>query len=240
MSLPLFLFFSQAFRHLRIDPGDLDLLGLKLGSYYIDRTLAFRFRHGCVFFQRCTDAIQYIMDYKFGYPNLYNYTDDLIYPALPHEIHEVYADLINLLNDLGLEVSQKKLVPPTSKVIEINVVNKTLSIPHQKFEEIINICNMWVPKTRATKNQLQSLLGSLLYITKCVKPACYFLNRMLHLLRMNHDAKMISLNTDFKRDLNWFITFLRQYNGITFYDYQEIHETIFLDASLQGLGGNLQ
>ena len=231
---------SRAFRHLRIDPGDLDLLGLKHGPYYIDGTLAFGFRHGSAFFQRCTDAIRYIMHHKFGYPNLYNYIDDLIYPALPHEIHEAYATLINLLNDLGFEVSQKKLVPPTSKAIclgiEIDVVNKTLSIPPQKFEEIINICNMWAPKTRATKNQLQSLLGSLLYITKCVKPAGYFLNRMLQLIRTNHDAKMILLNTDFKRDLNWFITFLRQYNGMTFYDNQEIHETIFLDASLQGLG----
>ena len=116
------------------------------------------------------------------------------------------------------------------------MLNKTLSVPREKFEEIINICNMWLPKTRATKNQLQSLLGSLLYVTKCVKPARYFLNRMLHLLRMNHDAKTISLNHDFKQDFNWFVTFLAQYNGITFYDNQEIQETIFLDASLQGLG----
>ena len=95
---------------------------------------------------------------------------------------------------------------------------------------------MWVPKTRATKNQLQSLLGSLLYVTKCVKPACYFLNRILHLLRMNHDAKTIYLNHDFKQNLSWVVTFLAQYNGVTFYDNQEIQETIFLDASLQGLG----
>ena len=232
---------TRAFRHLRIDPGDLDLLALKHGSYYIDGTLAFGFRHGSVFFQRCTDAIRYIMDQKFGYPNLYNYIDDLIYPALPHEIHGAYTTLKHLLSDLGLEVSQKKLIPPTSKAIclgiEIDVLNKTLAIPPQKFEEIINMCNMWAPKTRATKNQLQSLLGSLLYITKCVKPARYFLNRMLQLLRTNHTAKIISLNNDFKRDLNWFLTFLRQYNGVTFYDNQEIQETIFLDASLQGLGG---
>ena len=37
---------SRAFRHIRIDPGDLDLLGLKHGSYYIDVSLAFGFRQG--------------------------------------------------------------------------------------------------------------------------------------------------------------------------------------------------
>ena len=40
---------SRAFRHLRIDPGDLDLLGLKHDSYYLDGSLAFGFRHGSFF-----------------------------------------------------------------------------------------------------------------------------------------------------------------------------------------------
>ena len=52
---------SRAFRHIRIDPGDLDFLGLKHGDYYIDGTLLFGFQHGSVFFQRCTDAVRYIM-----------------------------------------------------------------------------------------------------------------------------------------------------------------------------------
>ena len=55
---------------------------------------------------------------------------------------------------------------------------------------------------------------------------------MLRLLRMNQDANTIYLNHDFKQDLSWFVTFLAQYNGVTFYDNQEIQETIF-----QGLGG---
>ena len=63
---------SRAFRHLRIDPGDLDLLGLKHESYYVYGTLAFGFRHRSVFFQRCVDAVRYIMVQKFGYANLQN------------------------------------------------------------------------------------------------------------------------------------------------------------------------
>ena len=234
------IYISRAFRHLKIDPGDLDLLGLKHGSYYIDGTLAFGFWHRSVYFQRCTDAVRYTMHHKFGYPNLQNYIDDLIYPAMPHEIHEAYASLLSLLNDLGLEISEKKLIPPTSKAIclgiEIDAYNKTLSIPLEKLEEIKNMCNTWTTKIRATKTQLQSLLGSLLYITKCVKPARYFLNRMLHLLRNNHDCRTIHLDKDFHQDLNWFVTFLTQYNGVTFYDIQEVQETIVLDTCLQGLG----
>ena len=40
---------SRAFRHIRIDPGDLDLLGLKHEHLFIHCTLPFGFRHGSVF-----------------------------------------------------------------------------------------------------------------------------------------------------------------------------------------------
>ena len=41
---------SRASRHLRIYPGDLDLLGIKHKDYYIDGTLPFGFRLGSFFF----------------------------------------------------------------------------------------------------------------------------------------------------------------------------------------------
>ena len=142
------------------------------------------------------------MHHKFSYPKLQNYINNLIYPALPHEINKAYTSLLSLLRDLGLEVSEKKLVPPTSKAIclgiEIDALNKTLSIPLDKLEEIKNMCNTWATKNRATKTQLQSLLGSLLYITKCVKLALYFLHRMLYLSRINHDSR-VNLNMIFSR-----------------------------------------
>ena len=80
---------SRAFRHFKIVPGDLDLLGLKHDSYNLDGSLAFGFRHGSFFFQKCSDAIRFIMK-KFGYPNLLNYIDDLVYIGLPSEIEASY------------------------------------------------------------------------------------------------------------------------------------------------------
>ena len=74
---------SRAFRHIIIDLGDYDLLGLRHDEYYIDVTLPFVLLNGWVFFQHCTDAILYIMKEKFSYPNLYNYINHLIYTGLP-------------------------------------------------------------------------------------------------------------------------------------------------------------
>ena len=80
----------QAFRHLRIDPGDLDLLRLKHQNSFLDGSLPFRFRHGSLFFQCCSQSIKYIMA-SLGFTRLYPYIDDLIYVGLPYEIHHAYS-----------------------------------------------------------------------------------------------------------------------------------------------------
>ena len=230
---------SRAFRQLRIDPGDIDLLGIVHNHLYLDGSVPFGFRLGSGFFERCSDAIRYIMKCH-GHNALLNYIDDLIYIGLPSKIHESYAFLLSLLQDLGLEISQKKLVPPSMEVvclgILINTVNKTISIPSEKLQEIKNMCETWKHKKSCTRTQLQSLLGSLLYITKCVRPARSFLNRMLQVLRDNIQTSPFRLTQSFHQDLNWFLTFLQQYNGVTYFDHKKVDFEVHLDASLSGFG----
>ena len=119
---------------------------------------------------------------QYGHPYLHNYIDDLIYFGLPSKIHSAYDCLIELLHDLDLDNSYKKLHPSDTQVVCLGIlfdtINRTISIPPDKLQETIHICQRWSDKRNCTKNQLQSLLGSLLYITKCVHPARYFLNRM--------------------------------------------------------------
>ena len=149
--------------------------------------------------------------------------------------------MLSLLQDLGLDISEKKLCTPDTKVICLgilfNTVDKTISIPPDKLSEIMRVCHYWSEKKVVTKNQFQSQLGLLLYISKCVKPARFFLNCMLQLLRDNFVNYHIVLTHDFFRDLVWFQTFLNSYNGITIYDIKPLKIRIYFDACLQGLGG---
>ena len=80
-------------------------------------------------------------------------------------------------------------------------------------------------------------IRSLLYITKCIKPARFFLNRMLQVLRESLDVPYITLSPQFHLDLKWFNVFLKQYNGVTFFDNKPVDFQVYLDASLSGLGG---
>ena len=100
------------------------------------------------------------------------------------------------------------------------------------------MCKKWKYKQSCSRTQLQSLLGSLLYITKCVWPARSFLNRTLQVLRENAHGSNFSLSSIFHQDLNWFLTFLQQCNGVTYFDHKKVDFEVQLDASLSGFGAN--
>ena len=186
------------------------------------------------------DAIRVITKKKRNHNTLLNYIDDLIYIGLPSKIHESYTFSLSLLQDLGLEVSDSKLVPPCTRVtclgIQVDTVHKILSIPNKKLQEIKCCVNHGTHKKACTKQQFQSLLGSLLYITKCVKLARIFLNCMLQVLRSHHDSKRFVLNADFLKICVGSITFLEQYTGITCFNNKAHDHTMYLDASMAGMG----
>ena len=229
---------SRAFRHVKIDPRDYFLLGLKHQDYYLDTCLPFGYRNGSGIFQRLSDAIRFIMKSQ-GY-DVINYIDDVIGFGTISNAKPSFEALTKLLQKLGLDISIKKLVQPSTKVtclgVEVDTKTLTVAIPSEKVSEILKKCHQWSHKTYATKNELQSLLGSLLYISKCVKSSRTFLNRMLDTLRRHFGTDNIVLDIEFHRDLNWFKKFLKKFNGTAFFDHRPVKATIELDACLQGLG----
>ena len=83
--------------------------------------------------------------------------------------------LLALLQDLGLPVSERKLEAPCRELTCLGIVFdiscQQIRIPQLKLLEVITLCSEWSHKTRATKHQLQSLIGKLVSISKCGKPA---------------------------------------------------------------------
>ena len=120
--------------------------------------------------------------------------------------------------------------------VMIDTVMGNLSIPPEKLEQINVTVRQWLSRSVVSKRQLLSILGLLLYVHKCIKPARIFINRMLELLRSPHATQRITLTADFKCDLQWFATFLPRYNAISMYDYRAIDMTLELDACLTGFG----
>ena len=234
---------SRAFRHVKVDPGDLDLLGLEWkGASYLDTCVPFGMRHGMQIFQRVSDAVRYMMRRR-GHTVL-NYVDDFLGVGASRVARHSFDALQELMPQLGLDISVKKLTPPSTIAvclgIQINTVESTVSIPPEKLQKIVHMVTDWKARHFCSKRQLQALLGNLLYVNKCVKASRVFLNRMLQLLRANYDKNSITLTHDFKRDLRWFDQFLMQYNGVSFFDHKKAFDVVELDACLVGVGGRWQ
>ena len=75
----------------------------------------------------------------------------------------------------------------------------------------------WPFKKSATKTELQSLIGELAFVCKCVRPGRLFLSRLLDTHRsLRRPHHRIKLTADFKKHLRWWLCFLRVYNGVSF------------------------
>ena len=105
---------SRAFRHVRIDPGDYDLLGLHWHDAYVDTCLPFGTQHGSQIFQHLSDAVRHIMSQR-GFCVI-DYIDDYVGMGVPDVARASFVSLFKLMNDLGLTISDRKLVPPVPKL----------------------------------------------------------------------------------------------------------------------------
>jgi hypothetical protein len=87
---------------------------------------------------------------------------------------------------------------------------------------------------------LQTLIGSLIFLHKVIKPARLFVNPILTLLRDMGEAPQVAINEGTHQDLGWFIACAHAVNDfVTIFKCLRPRLDIFMDASLQGLGGAL-
>ena len=112
-----------------------------------------------------------------------NYVDDFFGVEMQRDARGAYDTLYAVLQKLGLTISVKKLVPPGTKAVCLGIAFDTekgeISIPAEKMSKIVHMVEEWQAKKCCTRHQLQSLLGHLLYVHKCVKPARFIVNWIL-------------------------------------------------------------
>ena len=231
---------ERVFRNLRIDPIAYPLCCLKWDDItYVDVGIAFGLKIGAAACQMCTDVIMFKLHQQGAW--VINYLDDYVGVASKHKAESQFYSLLNILQQVGLPVNEKKVEPPSSVItclgIEIDAKKGKITIPDIKLQEIQQICKIWKNKKMASKKQLQSLIGKLLYIHKCVHPARLFVNRMLAVLRNAPVSGLFPLPGMFYKDIAWFNKFLAEFNGIVKIHRNKLQKyNVFVDASLQQVG----
>ena len=138
-----------------------------------------------------------------------------------------------------------KACPPTTRAtclgVEFDTLAMTKSVHPERLIEIQELLRKWSHKTKATKRELQSLLGKLSFVSKCVKNSRMFLMRIIELLkRLNHNHHRVSLNTEFRKNIRWWLDFIAVYNGVSIIldvTWSAPDCVFAIDTCLTGCGG---
>ena len=113
--------------------------GNKQYTYLIDTKLPYGGRHAPCIFHRLTQAVRRMMARR-GYGCIIVCLDDFfVIGSTLAECQEVFGCLIQLLQDLGFDISWRKVVPPTEVLIFlgvlIDIVGRFLALSDGKLVE---------------------------------------------------------------------------------------------------------
>jgi len=174
-----------------------------------------------------------------------NYLDDLCVVSTVKNSQEEFIKVTNLLETLGLSESEEKSVSPGSRVEFLGVLFdtnlQTMEVTEARLIEIRGLVTEWLSKSRANKRDLQSLIGKLVFISRCVYASRVFICRLLGTLRgLKSQKHRFKISGEFRKDLAWWDNFLVRYNGVTYIPdmvWASPDVVISTDACLTGAGG---
>ena len=188
--------------------------------FFVDKCLPFGSSISCLHFQRLSDALRHIVEYKMRTPMaVTNYLDDFSFVATTvRKCNYLIKTFMAICQDLGILIAQEKTVWVTSEITFLGIVmdsrNWVLSIPDNKRTRALNLLRM-ADKKKATVEEIQKLAGFLNFLGRAIFPGRAFTRRMYSKFSGIIDGKKalkkyhhVKLNREFKQDCNVWIDFL--------------------------------
>ena len=237
---------KHAFRLCPVRPDQWSLLGYCWdGQYFVDTRLPFGSRSSPFIFNAFADLLLWILVFVCAVPSIIHYLDDFFLCASSSEECQAHMDtMVSLFSELGVPLAVDKTVGPATSVtylgIEIDSSNLSIRLPVDKFEELLSLLALWKGKKKCTKRELLSLIGSLSFAAKVVKPGRMFLRRLIDLSttvsQLNHH---VSLSSESRADILWWLEFLPSWNGVCIIQSEPVSSisiSLYTDASGLGFG----
>ena len=215
---------KSAFLIIPIHPVDRILLGMQWkGSLYVDTVLPFGLRSAPKLFNVIADAVQYIARSQ-GVQHITHYLDDYIILGGPglEKCGTDLRTLIELCHCLGVPLADEKIEGPATELeilgIKIDSVAMQLSLPEHKMQELKALLRDWQGRKPATKKEMQLLAGKLQNAAKVVRPGRCFVRHIYDLTSVRGGQNQrVSLNQQIRSDIQWWLTFMDAWNGISLF-----------------------
>ena len=238
---------SRWFLQIPVDPGDYDKLGfIWRGQFWIFTSYVWGTRHAGYAGQRVSSAILYILK-KLGKEltdedfQALVYMDDFAGCEMGPAAQKAFNALGRLLIELGVRESVEKACPPSTTMrflgVEFDTSEMCMRIDEDKRLDLQSLTLMWSRKTVASKQELQSILGKLIWISKAVRFSRCFVSRLIALLKtLKFQSQKTTIPGPVKLDFTWWHRFLKVFNGVELIVPSTVYCSVLGDAYPMGGG----
>ena len=238
---------QHAFRLCPVRSADWHLLGMFWNQqYFIDTRLPFGSRSSPYIFNTFADALAWILVFVFSVPYVIHYLDDFFIAdsAISNKTAKYMNTIKSAFTWLGVPLAPDKIIGPATCItylgIDIDSSSFEIHLPNDKLRELRSMLVGWSKQKSCTKRDLLSLIGSLSFAAKVIKPGRLFLRRLIKLSTSVHLLHHhIYLNKEAHLDIIWWKTFINDWNGISIIQNPITSVTqisLFTDASAVGFG----
>jgi hypothetical protein len=212
-------------------------------KYFIDTRLPFGAKASPGIFHRITQSVARMMARR-GYHNIRVYLDDfIIIEQSKQECLNVMNVLISLLRLLGFHINWDKVEGPSTAItflgICINSISMTLSIPSTKILDICESVTQFSNRYRASKKQLQSLVGKLSWVARVVPAGRIYLRSLIQGMKnLKLPQHKVILTRDIRSDLDWWLKAIPLLNDTMLIKDDRPVQSMVMDACTMGCGAS--
>ncbi len=229
---------KDAYRIIPIHPNDQHLLGIRWqDQVYVDRSLPFGLRSAPKIFTAFADMTAWAIHYR-GVQFVMHYLDDFLLFGAPGSTEATVAAALasEVFSHTGIPVATHKTEGPSTSVTFLGILIDTelfqLRLPGEKLSRLRHLVASWRHKKSCTRKELESLVGHLSHAATVIRPGRIFLRQLFALLSIASKSHYhIRLNAIVRADLQWWLCFLQNWNGSSFFPppIPSIH--VYSDAS---------
>jgi hypothetical protein len=214
---------ESAFRIIPLHSSSFNLLGFCWeGKYYFDMCLPMGLSISCNIFEQFSNAIQWILCTKLNVKCMSHILDDYIFmgdahsDACEHGLRQFFM----LAQQVNIPIKHSKTCYPTTVAqlhgVEVDTVKMEARLPQDKLQKATRELHRLSRCKKTTLRDLQSSLGFLNFACKVVVPGRPFLRRLFDLTKgIAQKHYHIRISKSARADLSAWLTFIKQYNGIT-------------------------
>lgn len=224
---------ASAYRCIPIRAADQPLLGCHWrGRFYFHRALPFGLGPSAALFERYSSLTHWVLAMVFGLCAIAHFLDDffMVCGSDAARARGLLAVLLGVFRLLGWPIAAQKVKGPCTSLdylgIVVDTVTMTASLSAARLARLRATAAAWLARDSCTRRELESLVGTLSFAAKVVRPGRAFLRRLFNLLRRHRDSqRRFALDRGSRADLRWWHAFAAAWNGVSL-----LYEATWSDA----------